>query len=173
MSRPEAGSLISRSAARNASVDDVAISLLHPVLVDRSTSSDVPGSDMAYDVRHANGPSTRGSTEHKMPWNNNGPSPWGNPGGNQGGGPSGGQGGGGDGDGQQPPHGPWGGGGGDDGNRGGRRGGPFGGGPFGPNGPFSDLEGLIRQVQAFVRNLLPGGRGVGVGGLTMLIAVVV
>src|ERR1019366_8876118 len=29
ISRPEAGSLISRSAARNASVDDVAISLLH------------------------------------------------------------------------------------------------------------------------------------------------
>ena len=151
---------------------------------------------MAYDVRHANGPSTLGSTKLKMPWNNNGPSPWGNPGGNQGGGASGGGGqggggsggggqggggqggggsggGGGDGDGQ-PPHAPWGGGGDDPGgNRGGRRGGPFGGGPFGPNGPIPDIEGLIRQAQAFVRNLLPGGRGVGAGGLTILVAVVV
>ena len=135
---------------------------------------------MAYDVRHANGPSTRGSTKLKMPWNNNGPSPWGSPGGNQGGGASGGGqggggsgGGGGDGNGQPPPHGPWGGGEEPGGNRGGRRGGPFGGGPFGPNGPFPDLEGLIRQAQTFVRNLLPGGRGVGAGGLTILIAVVV
>jgi len=134
---------------------------------------------MAYDVRDANGPSTRGSTKLKMPWNNNGPNPWGGSGSNQGGGASGGGGhgsGGGDGNGQQPPHGPWGGGGGDEGggNRGGggRRGGPFGGGPFGPNGPFPDIEALIRQAQAFVRNLLPGGRGVGFGGLSMLIAVV-
>jgi membrane protease subunit HflK len=126
---------------------------------------------MAYDVRHANGPSTRGSTKLKMPWNNNGPSPWGNSGGNQGGGGTGGgnQGGGGggdDGDGQQPPHGPWGSGGGEPG--GGRRGGPF-----GPNSPFPDIEGLIRQAQAFIRNLLPGGQGVGFGGLTILVAVVV
>jgi membrane protease subunit HflK len=132
---------------------------------------------MAYDVRHANGPSTRGSTKLKMPWNNNGPSPWGNPGGNQGGGPSGGQGGGQGGDGQPPPKGPWGGG--DEpggGNRGGgRRGGPFGGGggPFGPNGPLPDIDSLIQQAQAFIRNLLPGGRGMGVGGLTILVAVVV
>jgi membrane protease subunit HflK len=138
---------------------------------------------MAYDVRHANGPSTRGSTKLKMPWNNNGPSPWGGSGGNQGGGnqgggPSGGGGsgggggqGGGNGEGE-PPHGPWGGGGGG-GGPGGRRGGPFGGGPFGPNGPFPDLEGLIRQMQAFIRGMLPGGRGMGFGGVTILIAVVV
>ena len=134
---------------------------------------------MAYDVRHANGSSTRGSTKLKMPWNNNGPSPWGNPGGGaSGGGGQGSGGGGGDGgDGQGPPHGPWGTGGGHDG-PGGRRGGPGGGGPggggpFGPNGPFPDIDGLIRQAQAFVRNLLPGGSGVGFGGLTILIAVVV
>jgi membrane protease subunit HflK len=113
-----------------------------------------------------------------MPWNNNGAGPWGNPGDSQGGGGSGsgGQGGGGsgggDGDGQPPPHGPWGSGD-SGGNRGGRPGGPFGGGPFGPNGPFPDVEGLIRQAQAFIRNLLPGGRGVGFGGLTILFAVVV
>ncbi len=194
MSRPDAGSLISRSAARNASVDDVAISLLHlfwsiegrhlmcPEQIWRMTS----GAPM---VRRP-----AGVPKLKMPWNNNGPSPWGNPGGNQGGGnqgggasgggggsggggsggsgQGGGQGGGGDGDGP-PPHGPWGGGGGDSGGGGGRRGGPFGGGPFGPNGPVPDIEGLIRQAQAFVRNLLPGGRGVGAGGLTILVAVVV
>jgi modulator of FtsH protease HflK len=130
---------------------------------------------MAYDVRHANGPSTRGSSKLKMPWNNNGPSPWGNPGGGASGG--GGQGsGGGGGDGEGPPHGPthgpWG-----DGS-GGRRGGPGGGGPggggpFGPNGPLPDIDGLIRQAQAFIRNLLPGGRGVGFGSLTILVAVVV
>jgi len=125
---------------------------------------------MAYDVRHANGPSTRGSSKLKMPWNNNGPSPWGNPGGGaSGGGGQGSGGGGGDDDGQGPPHGPWGTG---DGS-GGRRGGPSGGGPFGPNGPIPDIDGLIRQAQAFVRNLLPGGRGVGFGGLTILVAVVV
>ena len=45
--------------------------------------------------------------------------------------------------------------------------------PFGPNGPLPDLDGLIRQAQAFVRNLLPGGRGVGLGGVTILVAVVV
>jgi modulator of FtsH protease HflK len=127
---------------------------------------------MAYDIRHANGPSTRGSTKLKMPWNNNGPGPWGNPGGGtSGGGGQGSGGGGGDGDGQGPPHGPWGSGGSD--GSGGRRGGPGGGGPFGPNGPLPDIDSLIRQAQAFVRNLLPGGRGVGFGGLTILVAVVV
>jgi modulator of FtsH protease HflK len=113
-----------------------------------------------------------------MSWNNSGQGPWGNPGGNQGGGASGGGGqgsggsggGGNDGDGKPPPNGPWGG--------GGRRppgggGGPGGGGPFGPNGPFPDLDALIRQAQAFVRGILPGGRGVGFGGLTILVAVVV
>ena len=39
--------------------------------------------------------------------------------------------------------------------------------------PIPDLEGLIRRAQMFIRNLLPGGRGVGVGGLTILVAVVV
>ena len=102
-----------------------------------------------------------------MSWNNSGPGPWGNPGG--GGGSSGNGGGGGD----EPPHGPWGSGGGGDpgGNRGGRRGGP--GGPFGPNGPLPDIEGLIRQAQAFIRSLLPGGRGMGFGGLWLLLLVVV
>jgi membrane protease subunit HflK len=137
---------------------------------------------MAYDVRHANGPSTRGSTNHTMSWNNSGQGPWGNSGGNQGGGASGGggqSGGGGDGNGQPPPNGPWGSGGGSGGgNRGGRGGGPSGGGPsgggpFGPNGPFPDIDSLIRQAQAFIRGILPGGRGVGFGGLTILIAVVV
>jgi len=124
---------------------------------------------MAYDNRHANGPATRGSTNHKMSWNNSGEGPWGNPGGNQGGGASGGGGQGGGGDGP-PPNGPWGGGGGgDDGGNRGRR--P--GGPFGPNGPLPDIDGLIRQVQAFIRNILPGGRGMGFGGLTILLAVVV
>jgi modulator of FtsH protease HflK len=120
---------------------------------------------MAYDVRHANGPSARGSTNLKMSWNNSGQGPWGNPGGNQGGG---GQGGGGDGDGK-PPNGPWGGGGGDGGNRGGGRRG----GPFGPNGPLPDIDALIRQAQAWVRGFLPGGRGMGFGGLIILAAVVV
>ncbi len=127
----------------------------------------------------------RGSTNHKMSWNNSGPGPWGNPGGNQGGGSQGGgssgggQGGGsgngGGGGGEEPPNGPWGGepGGNRGGGGGGRRGGPFPGGPFGPNGPFPDFEHLIQQAQAFIRNLLPGGRGMGFGGLTILIAVVV
>jgi len=123
-----------------------------------------------------------------MSWNNSGPGPWGNPGGNKGGGSpgggssGGGQGGGpkgggsGNGGGEEPPNGPWGGEPG--GNRGGgggggRRGGPFPGGPFGPNGPFPDFEHLIQQAQAFIRNLLPGGRGMGFGGLTILVAVVV
>src|SRR6266700_1039116 len=103
-----------------------------------------------------------------MSWNNNGSGPWGNPGGNksgnQGGGSSGGGDGGGDG---PPPHGPWGGGGGD-------QGGPFrgGGGPFGPGGPFPDLEAVIRRAQAFIRDLLPGGSGMGMGGFTILLAVV-
>jgi membrane protease subunit HflK len=133
-----------------------------------------------------------------MSWNNSGPGPWGNPGGNQGGGSPGGggssgggssgggssgggqgggsKGGGGGNGGDEPPNGPWGGEPG--GNRGGgggggRRGGPFPGGPFGPNGPFPDFEHLIQQAQAFIRNLLPGGRGIGFGGLTILVAVVV
>jgi modulator of FtsH protease HflK len=109
------------------------------------------------------------SSSHTMSWNNNGPSPWGNPGGNQGGGSSGG-GGGGDG---PPPHGPWGGGNGQGGGRGGgprRPGGPFGGGPFGPGGPLPDIEALIRQAQAFIRGILPGG---GFGGLPILIVIVV
>jgi modulator of FtsH protease HflK len=115
-----------------------------------------------------------------MPWNNNGSGPWGSPGGNQGGGSSGGGGSGGGGqgggdDGQPPPKGPWGGGGGGGdpgGNRGGRRGGPPGGGPFGPNGPFPDIDALIQQAQAFIRNILPGGRGMGFGGVIILAAVV-
>jgi modulator of FtsH protease HflK len=142
---------------------------------------------MAYDAPHANGPPRfrhpLRSTNAKMPWNNNGPGPWGNPGGNQGGGgsgaPGGGSGGGNNG-GQPPPKGPWGGGGGDDerpepgGNRGGRRpGGPFGNGPFGPNGPLPDIDSLIQQAQAFIRNLLPGGRGMGFGGLAILAVAVV
>jgi membrane protease subunit HflK len=113
-----------------------------------------------------------------MPWNNNGPGPWGNPGGgNKGGGPSGnssgdgGQGGGNDG--KPPPQSPWGGGGDSGDNRGGRRGGPFGGGPFGPNGPVPDLDHLIQQAQAFIRGILPGGRGFGYGGLFILAAAVV
>ena len=130
------------------------------------------------------------STNNKMPWNNNGPGPWGNPGGNQGSGSSGGpknEGSGGDGSGQQPPpkgppKGPWGGNTGGDGGRdepgsgrrgGGGGGGPFGNGPFGPNGPFPDVDALIQQAQAFLRGLMPGGRGVGVGGLTILAALVV
>ena len=82
-----------------------------------------------------------------------------------------------------PPGGPWGNGGGDDdrdrreadNNRGGRRGGgPFGGGggggggPFGPNGPIPDLDALFRQAQTFLGGLLPGGRGMGISGLTIL-----
>jgi membrane protease subunit HflK len=106
-----------------------------------------------------------------MPWNNNGPSPWGNPGGGASGGGHGSGGGGGDGDGQGPPHGPWGSG--NDGSGGRRGGGPGGGGPFGPNGPLPDIDSLIRQAQAFVRNLLPGGRGVGFGSLSIMIMVVV
>jgi membrane protease subunit HflK len=123
---------------------------------------------MAYDVRHANGPSTRGSTNHKMSWNNSGQGPWGNPGGNQGGGQGGGSSGGGGqgggGGGNEPPNGPWGGGGGG----GGRRGGPF-----GPNGPFPDIDGLIRQAQAFIRSILPGGRGMGAGGLAIIAVIIV
>jgi len=127
---------------------------------------------MAYDVRHANGRPARGSTNLNMSWNNSGQGPWGNPGGNQGGGGQGGGGqggggqGGGGGDDGKPPNGPWGGGGGSGG--GGRRGGPF-----GPNGPLPDIDALIRQAQAWVRGFLPGGRGMGFGGLTILVAVVV
>src|ERR1700680_3897664 len=108
-----------------------------------------------------------------MPWNNNGPGPWGNPGGNQGGNQGGGGSSGGGGDDGKPPHGPWGSpggsGGGEEpgGKRGGRR--P---GPFGPNGPLPDLDSLIQQAQAFVRGILPGGRGMGFSGLSILLAVV-
>jgi membrane protease subunit HflK len=97
-----------------------------------------------------------------MPWNNNGPGPWGTPGGSQGGNQGGG-----DGGGQPPPKGPWGGGGGggDDGREpGGNRGGR-GNGPFGPNGPLPDIDRLIAQAQAFIRGLLPGGGGFGFGGV--------
>ncbi len=131
---------------------------------------------MAYEARHANGSSALGSTNYKMPWNNSGPGPWGSPGGNQGGNASGG----GDGDGQPPPKGPWGGGDGKNdsgGNRGGGRGpgggGPFGNGPFGPNGPIPDIDRLIQQAQAFIRGLLPGGRGLGLGGGLILGAAIV
>jgi modulator of FtsH protease HflK len=103
-----------------------------------------------------------------MPWNNGGPGPWGNPPGSSGG----------DGD-KKPPkkpvQGPWGGGNNDDGDdsrrAGGDRGGPFGGGPFG-SGPFGsgggggagpDLDKLIDQAQAYIRNLLGGGSGGGRG----------
>ena len=104
-----------------------------------------------------------------MSWNNGGPGPWGNPSGS-----------GGDGDkNKKPTQGPWGNAGGNkgsDGDGGGERpepgprrpggggpfgggGGPFGGGggPFGSGGP-PDLDRLIAQAQAFIRNLLGGGR---------------
>jgi modulator of FtsH protease HflK len=107
-----------------------------------------------------------------MSWNSGGPGPWGNPSGSSGG----------DGD-KKPPKGPWGntggnkGEGGDSGgdrpdsDRGPRRpggpfgggGGPFGGGPFG-GGSQPDLDRLIAQAQAFIRNLLGGGSGRGRGG---------
>ena len=165
MSRPDAGSLISRSAARNASVDGVAIFLLnlsrsieghHLMCLDqiwRMTS----GTPM---VRRPAGVPT-----HKMPWNNNGPGPWGNPGGNQGrwivrriGWRR--QGGGDDGQTAARPLG-----------RRARRWLAAGAAAAlaaavhsGPNGPFPDIDSLIRQAQAFIRNLLPGGRGMGFGG---------
>ncbi|MGE0416699.1 MAG: FtsH protease activity modulator HflK [Acetobacteraceae bacterium] len=91
-----------------------------------------------------------------MPWNNGGPSPWGSPGGSSGGS----SGGGGD---RPPPGGPWGGG--NDGDRpgGGRRpGGPFGG--SGGGGPLPDLDGLIAQLQGFVRGIMGGGGGRMSGG---------
>jgi membrane protease subunit HflK len=105
-----------------------------------------------------------------MSWNNSGQNPWGNPGGNQGGG-SGGNGQGGD---REPPNDPWGSGGGPGGGRGGRGGGGGGGGgPFGPGGPLPDLDRLIRQAQAFIRGLLPGGRGFGLGGVMIVVAAVI
>jgi membrane protease subunit HflK len=90
-----------------------------------------------------------------MSWNNGGPGPWGNPPGS-----------GGDGD-KKPTQGPWGkpnkgsDGGGERPEPGPRRpggGGPFGGGggPFGSGGP-PDLDRLIAQAQAFIRNLMGGG----------------
>ncbi len=91
-----------------------------------------------------------------MPWNNGGPSPWGSPGGSSGGS------GGGD---RPPPGGPWGGGGDQDRPGGRRPGGPFGGG----GGPLPDLDGLIAQVQGWVRSILGGGgRFSGGKGLAML-----
>jgi modulator of FtsH protease HflK len=108
-----------------------------------------------------------------MPWNNNGPGPWGSGGGgSSGGGQGGSSGGGGNGGDGPPPQGPWGGGGEPGGNRGGRRGSGPGGGPFGPNGPLPDLDALIQQAQAFVRGILPGGRGVGSGGIIILVVIV-
>ena len=108
-----------------------------------------------------------------MPWNNGGPSPWGNPGGPSGG-PGGNSGGGGANDGKPPPNGPWGGGNEPPGG-GPRPGGPFGGG----GGPIPDLDRLIAQIQAFIRNLLrfgpPGGGSFFTGGrnLTLLALLVV
>jgi membrane protease subunit HflK len=163
-------------------VDDVAIFLLH--LIWSIEGHHLMRPDQIWRMTLGTPMVRRPAGVHnlKMPWNNNGPGPWGNPGGGQGGGgqggggQSGGQGGGGNGEGP-PPHGPWGTGGDEPGgNRGGRRGGgggPFGGGPFGPNGPLPDLEALIRQLQAYIRDILPGGRGMGFGGVTILFAVVV
>jgi modulator of FtsH protease HflK len=111
-----------------------------------------------------------------MPWNNGGPSPWGNPGGSSGGtGNSGSDGGGSPPPGGPPPRNPWGGGG-DNGPGRGRPGGPFGGGGGGGGGPFPDLDRLIAQLQAFIRDLIPGGprgRFSGGRGLAMLGIVVV
>ncbi|MBS0640018.1 MAG: FtsH protease activity modulator HflK [Acetobacteraceae bacterium] len=110
-----------------------------------------------------------------MPWNNGGSGgnasgpdddgkkpkggPWGNPGGNSGGRPDNDRGD--SGSGGRRPNNPFGGGGGPFG------GGPFGGGPFGsgPGGPGNDVDRLIEQVQAFIRNTLGGGgqRGGGRG----------
>lgn len=147
---------------------------------------------MAYDVSGANGPAARGSSNFIMSWNNSGPGPWGNPGGENTGGDKDGKAANGGG-GQPPPKGPhmgpWGnvggggqnpggggnrGGGGPFGGGGGGGGGPFGGGgggggPFGPNGPVPDLDAMIRQVQAFIRNLLPGGFGMGFGGISIVV----
>ena len=80
------------------------------------------------------------SYRNKMPWNNGGPSPWGSGGGNEG--PN-----------QPPPGGP-------------PPGGPNRGRP--PGGP-PDLDQVIAQAQAFIRNLIGGGgngggRGPGSGG---------
>jgi modulator of FtsH protease HflK len=111
-----------------------------------------------------------------MPWNNGGPSPWGNPGGSSGGtGNSSSDGGGSPPPGGPPPRNPWGGGG-DNGPGRGRPGGPFGGGGGGGGGPFPDLDRLIAQLQAFIRDLIPGGpkgRFSGGRGLAMLGIVVV
>ena len=111
-----------------------------------------------------------------MPWNNGGPGPWGNPSGSSGGN-----------DDKKPTQGPWGSPGTNPGaNKNGgadrpepdkdarRPGGPFsgggGGGPFGGGGgPFGggsqpDIDRLIAQAQAYIRNLLGGGSGGGKGG---------
>ncbi len=101
------------------------------------------------------------SYRDNMPWNNGGQGPEGGstpPGGSPSGGPPPG-GPWGNGGGQEPPRGPFGGnnqGGGNQGGPGNRPGGPFGGGP-------QDLDQLIAQAQAFIRNLLGGGGGNGGG----------
>jgi membrane protease subunit HflK len=123
---------------------------------------------MAHGTVSANGPRIRrfDRSHPYMPWNNGGPGPWGNPPGSSGGDGS-----------KKPTQGPWGNkgandGGGErpsgDGKPGGPRpggpfgggGGPFGGGPFGGGKP-PDLEKLIAQAQAYIRNLLGGGSGGG------------
>ncbi|HEX3349848.1 MAG TPA: FtsH protease activity modulator HflK [Acetobacteraceae bacterium] len=95
-----------------------------------------------------------------MPWNN-GPSDGGS--GNRGSSPWGDLGGGGSGRNNGPrnsgPGGGWG-----------------GGGPRGPNGVPPDLDELIARIQAFLRGLLPGGRGRGMGGgrgLVLIIAALI
>jgi len=99
-----------------------------------------------------------------MPWNNGGPGPWGNPPGSSGGDNN-----------KKPTQGPWGNKGANDGGSerptgdgkpgGPRPGGPFGGGggPFG-GGNIPELDKLIAQAQAYIRNLLGGGGGGGNGG---------
>jgi membrane protease subunit HflK len=112
-----------------------------------------------------------------MPWNNDGPGPWGNSSGSSGGG-----------DDKKPTQGPWGNKGANnggerpdpdrgparpngDGKPGGPRpggpfgggGGPFGGGPFG-GGNAPDLDKLIAQAQGYIRGLMGGGGGGGRSG---------
>ena len=61
--------------------------------------------------------------------------------------------------------GPWGGGGGSGGNGGGR--GPWGGGPSGSQPP--DLEELLRRSQDRLKNVLPGGEGIGPRGIAFIV----
>ncbi len=88
-----------------------------------------------------------------MPWNTGGPGPWGYSGGSSGGsgdGSSGGGGNNGSGGGRPPPGGP---------------GGPWGsGGRPGGGGQMPDLDQLIAQAQAYIRNLMGGGGGARPGG---------